>query len=90
MTKLELIKKLAEESNLTTGEATKFLNSFVEVVKNELKQGNEVAITGFGTFKVSERAERKSRNPQTGEDIIVPATKAPTFKASKNLKELLK
>ncbi len=90
MNKLDLIKAVAEKTNTSLAESTKVINAFLEVVQDTLANEEDVILTGFGTFKVSSRAERKSRNPQTGEEIIVPATKVPTFKAGKQLKDSVK
>lgn len=67
-----------------------YVNAAIETVENALKKGDEVKITGFGTFSVAKRAARNGRNPQTGESIKIKATKAPRFKAGKTLKELVK
>jgi Bacterial DNA-binding protein. len=61
----------------------------VDAVQEALKQGDKVQLVGFGTFEVRERAERKGRNPQTKEEITIPASKAPVFKAGKALKDLV-
>lgn len=90
MNKAELIKAIAEKCEFSQTETAKFLNGFTDVLTETLKSGDTVALTGFGTFKVTKRAERKSRNPQTGEEIIVPETKVPSFKAGKILKESIK
>lgn len=90
MNKLDLIKAVAEKTNSTLAESTKAVNAFMEIVQETLSHDEDVVLTGFGTFKVASRAERKSRNPQTGEEIIVPATKVPTFKAGKALKDSVK
>ena len=62
----------------------------MDVVKDALVNGDKVALTGFGTFEVAERAARKGRNPKTGEEILIPASKAPKFKAGKALKDAVK
>lgn len=90
MNKAELVKALAEKCEMSQAEGGLVVNAFVEVITEALKNGEEVALTGFGTFKVAQRSERKSRNPQTGEEMIVPATKVPTFKAGKALKDSVK
>ncbi|WOE42916.1 HU family DNA-binding protein [Acinetobacter chinensis] len=87
MTKSELIKQIAERAELTQAKAAEALQAFEAVVMAELKSGNEVALTGFGTFKVTDRAARTGRNPQTGAEIQIAASKSPTFKAGKALKE---
>ncbi len=87
MTKSELIKQIAERAELTQAKAAEALQAFEAVVTDELSKGGEVALTGFGTFKVTDRAARTGRNPQTGAEIQIAASKVPTFKAGKALKE---
>jgi DNA-binding protein HU-beta len=87
MNKAELVTKIAEKSGLTKKDAEKALSAFVDVVQEALKQGDKVQLVGFGTFEIRERAERKGRNPQTKEEITIPATKAPVFKAGAELKK---
>ncbi|ADL67835.1 HU family DNA-binding protein [Thermoanaerobacterium saccharolyticum] len=89
MNKADLVTKIAEKSELTKKDAEKALNAFVDAVQEALKQGDKVQLVGFGTFEVRERAERKGRNPQTKEEITIPASKAPVFKAGKALKDLV-
>ncbi|MGI6538093.1 MAG: HU family DNA-binding protein [Caldicoprobacterales bacterium] len=87
MNKSELIAAIAEKSELTKKDAEKAVNAFVSVVTEALANNEKVQLVGFGTFEVRERAERKGRNPQTKEEITIPASKAPVFKAGKALKE---
>ncbi|NLA84849.1 MAG: HU family DNA-binding protein [Clostridiales bacterium] len=87
MNKSELIAAIAEKSELTKKDAEKAVNAFVSVVTEALANNERVQLVGFGTFEVRERAERKGRNPQTKEEITIPASKAPVFKAGKALKE---
>lgn len=87
MTKSELIKQIAERAGLTQAKATEALQTFEAIVTAELSKGGEVALVGFGTFKVTDRAARTGRNPQTGAEIQIAASKVPTFKAGKALKE---
>lgn len=87
MTKSELIKQIAERTGLTQAKATEALQTFEAIVTAELSKGGEVALVGFGTFKVTDRAARTGRNPQTGAEIQIAASKVPTFKAGKALKE---
>ena len=89
MNKAELIAKIAEESKLTKKAAETALDAFITSVEGELKNGGKVQLVGFGTFEVRQRAARKGRNPQTKEEIKIPASKAPVFKAGKALKELV-
>jgi DNA-binding protein HU-beta len=87
MNKGELIAKIAEESKLTKKAAEAALDAFVASVEGALKKGEKVQLVGFGTFEVRQRAARKGRNPRTKEEIKIPASKAPVFKAGKALKE---
>ena len=87
MTKAELVAKIAEKAGLSKKDAEAALNAFMDSVKEALSAGEKVSLVGFGTFEVVERAERKGRNPQTGEEITIPATKAPKFRPGKGLKE---
>lgn len=87
MNKSELIDAIAAAADLTKSDAGKALDGFLDAVKTALSKGESVALVGFGTFSVKERAERKGRNPQTGEEISIPAAKIPAFKAGKNLKD---
>jgi len=85
--KAELISAVAEKSELTKKDAEKAINAFVSVVTEALANNDKVQLVGFGTFEVRKRAERKGRNPQTKEEIVIPASKAPVFKAGKALKD---
>lgn len=90
MNKTELINAVAESSELSKKDSTRVVDSVMETITTALKNGDKVEIIGFGAFSVSERAARKGRNPQTGEEIEIAASKAPTFKAGKNLKDAVK
>ncbi len=87
MTKADFIAKLSEKAGFSKKDAEKAVNAFIDVVKESLQNGEKVSLVGFGTFEVIERAERKGRNPQTGEEITIAACKAPKFRAGKGLKE---
>ena len=89
MNKAELIAAVAAKTGDTKKAAEEAVNAFVEVVTNALKEGDKVQLVGFGSFEVRKRAARKGRNPQTKEEIKIPASKAPVFKAGKALKELV-
>lgn len=89
MNKTELIDSMAAKTGLTKKNAEAALNAFVETVSEELTKGEKVSLVGFGTFEVSERAEREGRNPQTGETMKIAACKAPKFKAGKALKDAI-
>lgn len=87
MNKVELIAAVAAKTNMTKADAEKAVNAVMESVKETLVAGDRVQLVGFGTFEVGKRAERNCRNPKTGETMVVPATKAPKFKAGKALKD---
>ena len=87
MNKTELIAAMAEQAELSKKDAEKALKAFVDVVTEQLKEGEKVQLVGFGTFEVSERAAREGRNPQTGKTMKIAACKAPKFKAGKALKD---
>ena len=89
MNKAELIAAVAAKTGDTKKAAEEAVNAFVEVVTNALKEGDKVQLVGFGSFEVRKRAARKGRNPQTKEEIKIPASKAPVFKAGKALKDLV-
>ncbi|MDY7033763.1 MAG: HU family DNA-binding protein [Thermodesulfobacteriota bacterium] len=90
MTKVELVTKIANDAKISKAAAEKALNSFTKNVTDTLKKGEKITLTGFGTFSVVARKARKGRNPQTGNDITIPATKVVKFKTGKNLKEAVK
>ncbi|MDK2801580.1 MAG: DNA-binding protein HU-beta [Clostridiales bacterium] len=87
MNKAELVASMAEKSEMSKKDAEKALNSFIESVQEALVKGDKVQLVGFGSFEVRERAERKGRNPQTKEEIVIPASKVPVFKVGKALKD---
>lgn len=87
MRKSEMIEALANETGLTKADAEKMFNATFNLVKEELAKGNKVSIAGFGTFKITERAARDGRNPQTGETIHIAASKGVNFKAGTELKD---
>lgn len=87
MNKTELIKTIAAESGLSQAQAENAVNALCKVVIDELSQGGEVNIVGFGRFYVTERAERVGQNPKTKEPITIAATRVPKFKAGKTLKD---
>ncbi|NLU10812.1 MAG: HU family DNA-binding protein [Tepidanaerobacter acetatoxydans] len=87
MNKAELITAMAEKSGLTKKDSEKALNAFIESVEEALMKRDKVQLVGFGTFEVRERSSRKGRNPQTGEEIDIPAASIPAFKAGKALKD---
>ena len=87
MNKAELVAVIAEKAGISKKDAEAALKAFTEVVSEELAKGGKVMLIGFGTFEVSERSERTGRNPQTGEEMKIAASKAPKFKAGKALKD---
>ena len=87
MNKTELIAAVAEKAGLTKKDVEKTITATLETVKEVVAKGDKVQVVGFGTFEVSERAEREGRNPQTGETMKIAASKAPKFKAGKALKD---
>lgn len=88
MNKVELIAKIAENETVKTKKAAgEMLDIVVDAIASALVTGEEVKISGFGTFSVAERAAREGRNPATGETIQIAASKAPKFKAAKALKD---
>ena len=89
MNKTELIAAIAAKTGETKKDAEATLNAFVNVVSETLAKGYKVQLVGFGSFEVRKRAARKGRNPQTKEEIKIPASKAPVFKAGKALKDLV-
>ena len=89
MNKSELIAAIAAKTGETKKNAEASLNALIDVVTESLKKGEKVQLVGFGSFEVRKRAARKGRNPQTKEEIKIPASKAPVFKAGKALKDLV-
>ena len=86
MNKSELIADLAERAELSKADAGRALEALIDAVKASLHKGQDVALVGFGTFTVRNRAARTGRNPRTNEEIKIPASKVPAFKAGKALK----
>lgn len=89
MNKSELIEKVAAESGVTKADAGRVLDAITNTIGNELKNGGNVALVGFGTFQVTAKAARTGRNPATGAEIQIAARNAPAFKAGKGLKDLV-
>ena len=90
MNKTDLTKVVSETTGLNKKEVATTIDAAFEVITQELANGGEVNIAGFAKLGVKPTAERKGRNPQTGEEIVIPASKKPTFKPAKNLKEQIK
>lgn len=89
MNKTELIDRIADAADISKADATRALDATIDAVTNSLKQNEPVALVGFGTFTVRERAARTGRNPQTGATINIAAAKVPAFKPGKALKDAL-
>ena len=89
MNKAELIAAIAAKTGDTKKGVEATLGAFVDTVTEALIEGDKVQLVGFGSFEVRKRAARKGRNPQTKEEIKIPASKAPVFKAGKALKDLV-
>ncbi len=87
MNKSQLIDQIAAGADISKAAAGRALDSFIDAVSGALKDGDSVALVGFGTFSVRERAARTGRNPQTGETIEIAAANIPSFKAGKALKD---
>ncbi len=90
MNKTELIQAVAERAQISKKDASSAVNATLDLITETLSDGNTVQLIGFGNFEVRERAARKGRNPQTGEEIDIAATKTPAFKAGKQLKDAVK
>lgn len=87
MNKSDLVSAMSAKTELSKKDAEAALKAFIDVVTEELTAGGKVQLVGFGTFEVSERTARTGRNPQTGAEMTIPASKAPKFKAGKALKD---
>ena len=87
MNKTELVANVAEKAGLTKKDAEKALSAVIESVEEALVEGDKVQLIGFGTFEVKDRAARTGRNPQTGKEIKIAASRNPVFKAGKALKD---
>lgn len=87
MNKTELIEAIAASADIPKTTANKALDAVIDSITNALKSGDSVVLVGFGTFAVKERAARTGRNPKTREEIAIPASKVPGFKAGKALKD---
>ncbi|MFD0711149.1 HU family DNA-binding protein [Paenibacillus sp. GCM10027626] len=87
MNKTELIAKVAELTDLSKKDASKAVDAVFDAISEALQSGDKVQLVGFGNFEVKSREARKGRNPQTGQEIDIPASKIPSFKAGKALKD---
>jgi DNA-binding protein HU-beta len=90
MNKQEIVSAIAAKSELPKKDADNFLSALEDVITQALVEGQKVQLVGFVTIDVVERAEREGRNPQTGQSMTIPASKAPRFKAGKNLRDAVK
>lgn len=90
MNKTDLVNTVAEKTELSKKDAAKAVDAVFETVMDSLSEGEKVQIIGFGNFEVRERKARKGRNPQTGEEIQIPASKVPAFKAGKALRDAVR
>ncbi len=86
MNKAQLVDSMASMTGLTKADTERTLEAFVQSVTKSIQKNEEVKLVGFGTFSVSDRKERTGRNPQTGEEILIPARKVPVFRPGKELK----
>ncbi|PZD93524.1 DNA-binding protein [Paenibacillus sambharensis] len=89
MNKTELIAKVSELTELSKKDATKAVDAVFDAISDALQSGDKVQLVGFGNFEVRERSARKGRNPQTGQEIEIAASKTPAFKPGKSLKDLV-
>lgn len=88
MNKSDLIAKVSEATELSKKDATKAVDAVFDAISEALQNGDKVQLVGFGNFEVRERSARKGRNPQTGAEIDIPASKVPAFKPGKSLREM--
>jgi len=89
MTKPEVVSQVLARTGLGKGEVERVVGAFLDVITDALKAGEKVNLVGFGVFDVSDRKARTGRNPQTGAEISIPASRNPRFRASKLLKDVL-
>ncbi len=89
MNKTDLIGDVAAATGMTKKDVEKTVNAFISSIQDALKAGDKVQLIGFGTFEVRDRQARKGRNPQTGKEISIAATKVPAFKVGKGFKEAI-
>ena len=87
MNKTDLIEAMADAADISKAAAGRALEGMIDAIAKALKEGDSVSVVGFGTFTVRERAARTGRNPRTGEEIAIAASKSPGFKAGKALKD---
>ena len=90
MKKADIVENVAMQMEMSKAAATRVVDTIFNSITNALKTGDEVVLTGFGSFKVKHREARKGRNPKTGEEIHIAAVNVPSFKAGKSLKDAVK
>ena len=90
MTKSEFVDQVASQSGLSKGDATKAVDTVIDVIEATLARGGEINFTGFGKFHVAQRGAREGRNPRTGETMTIAASKVPRFTAGSGLKKAIK
>ena len=90
MNKKELVEQVADQANLSRSKAEMAVNAFIHQTQESLSRGDNVQLIGFGTFSVADRAARKGRNPQTGQEIHIPACKLPQFKPGNKFRDMIK
>lgn len=88
MNKSELINRVAEMTGFTKKDSSRAVEAVLDAITDALREGEKVQLIGFGNFEIRERSARKGRNPQTGEEIMISASKIPAFKPGKGLKDL--
>jgi DNA-binding protein HU-beta len=87
--KNDLVEAVSERTGLAKSDAARAVEAVLGAITDTLKKGDQVALTGFGTFAAKSRAARTGRNPRTGEALVIPASRAPAFKAGKGLKDAI-
>jgi DNA-binding protein HU-beta len=90
MNKADLVTRIAKDAEITKRQAAKALVALVDGVQEALSRGDSITLMGFGTFSVMPRSARKGRNPQTGREVFIPASKAAKFRAGKGLREAIR
>jgi DNA-binding protein HU-beta len=85
--KQDMVSRIAQHAGVPNKQAEKIMNSFIDTVTTSMERGEEVRLTGFGTFKVVERAPRKGRHPRTGQEMEIPGSQRPTFTPGSRLVE---
>jgi DNA-binding protein HU-beta len=90
MNRADLVMRIAKDAEITKRQAAKALDALVDGVQEALSRGDSITLMGFGTFSVMSRSARKGRNPQTGQEVFIPASKAPKFRAGKGFREVVR